>query len=121
VIEGVALPASTPVICLMRLGAVAEQPFPAPLLFRPERWVARTGEPEAATTVKRVVMPFGAGPRICPGRYLALAEIKMVVAMLLGGFEVESVATPDGSEPSERLAFSMQPVGLKLRVRARNM
>jgi hypothetical protein len=40
-----------------------------------------------------------AGPRMCPGRYLAIAEIKMVMAMLLASFEVESVTTPDGGEP----------------------
>ena len=67
-------------------------------------------------------MPFGAGPRMCPGRYLALAEIKMVMATLLGNFELESVATADGSEPAERIALTMSPVGLQLRLkeRARN-
>jgi hypothetical protein len=41
----------------------------------------------------------------------------MVIAMLLASFEVESVTTPDGGEPRERLAFSMSPVGLKLHLR----
>jgi cytochrome P450 len=64
-------------------------------------------------------MPFGAGPRVCPGRYLALLEIKMAMAMLLGSFEVESVLTADGNEPREHMAFSMGPVGLNLRLRER--
>ena len=62
-------------------------------------------------------MPFGAGPRLCPGRYLALLEMKMVMAMLLGRFEIESVTAPDGGEAQEHLAFTMSPVGLKLRLR----
>jgi cytochrome P450 len=63
-------------------------------------------------------MPFGAGPRLCPGRYLAMQEIKMAIAMLLGGFEVESVATRDGGEPREQLSFTMAPTGLRMRLRS---
>jgi cytochrome P450 len=64
-------------------------------------------------------MPFGAGPRICPGRYLALLEMKMAMAVLLGNFDIEDVTTPDGLEAKEHLAFTMQPVGLRMRVRVR--
>ncbi len=59
-------------------------------------------------------MPFGAGPRLCPGRYLAMLEMKMVIAMLLAGFELESVGTANGGEPREHLAFTMAPVGLRM-------
>jgi cytochrome P450 len=72
-----------------------------------------------ANSPKRAAMPFGAGPRLCPGRYLAMLEMKMVIAMLFGGFELESVATPDGKEAREHLAFTMAPVGLTLRLRTR--
>ena len=41
----------------------------------------------------------------------------MVIAMLLGGFDIESVGTADGGEPREHLAFTMAPVGLKMRLR----
>jgi cytochrome P450 len=64
-------------------------------------------------------MPFGAGPRLCPGRYLAMQEIKMVIAMLLRGFDLESVGTADGKEPREHLSFTMVPIGLRMRLRPR--
>ena len=64
-------------------------------------------------------MPFGAGPHICPGRYLALREMKMAMAALLGNFDIESVDTPYGQEAQERLAFTMTPVGLRMRLRRR--
>ena len=73
--------------------------------------------PVAAVTP--LPMPFGAGPRLCPGRYLAILEMKMVMAMLLSSFEIESVTTPDGGEAQEHLAFTMSPVGLRLKLTPR--
>ncbi|HWV89939.1 MAG TPA: cytochrome P450, partial [Burkholderiales bacterium] len=76
----------------------------------PGRWL--TGV--SATSAKRAAMPFGAGPRLCPGRYLAMLEMKMMMAMLLSQFEIQTVTTPDGGEAKEHLAFTMSPIGLKL-------
>ena len=61
-------------------------------------------------------MPFGAGPRMCPGRYLALLEMKMAMAQLLGHFDIESLDTPDGQEARKRLTFTMMPEGLRMRL-----
>ncbi|MBT2320972.1 cytochrome P450 [Variovorax paradoxus] len=119
VVSGLAVPAGTPVMCLMRPGAVDAAHFPDPEAFRPERWLAGNELGHAASSAKRVAMPFGAGPRTCPGRYLALSEMKMVAAMLLAAFDIADVATADGTEVQERLAFTMSPVGLQLRLRAR--
>jgi cytochrome P450 len=119
IVGGVALPAGTPVMCLMRPAAVDAAHFADPQAFRPERWLAGEGSGLAATSAKRVAMPFGAGPRTCPGRYLALSEMKMLIAMLVGAFDIEDVSTGDGGEVRERLALTMSPVGLKLRLRAR--
>ena len=108
------VPAGTLLMCLMRAGATDERRFADAQAFDPERWFSGT----SASSAKRVAMPFGAGPRLCPGRYLALLEMKMVMAMLLAGFEIESVTTPDGGEAREHLAFTMSPVGLKLKLRS---
>jgi cytochrome P450 len=64
-------------------------------------------------------MPFGSGPRMCPGRYLALTEMKMLLAMLLAHFDIDGVDTPDGREAQERMSFTMVPVGLTMRLRER--
>jgi cytochrome P450 len=121
VIENLELPAGAIVICLMRPAALDERRFADARTFRLERWLAGAGAFEVDNSVKRVLMPFGAGPRLCPGRYLALAEMKMVIAMVLQGFEIEAVTTPDAGEPRERMAFTMSPVGLKLRLREREI
>ena len=78
-----------------------ERYFPNAEAFEPQRWLATATPGAAANSAKRVSMPFGAGPRVCPGRYLALLEIKMAVAMLLAHFDIESVGHADGSEAAE--------------------
>jgi cytochrome P450 len=99
-------------MCLMRAGATDERRFVDAHAFDPERWFSGP----SASSAKRVAMPFGAGPRLCPGRYLALLEMKMVMAMMLANFEIDSVTTPDGGEAQEHLAFTMSPVGLRLKL-----
>ena len=123
VVAGIRIPAGQLVMLLMRPAATDERHFPGPQAFDPARWL--TGHEQgaapgrAAASAKRVAMPFGAGPRLCPGRYLAMQEIKMAIAMLLGGFEIESVASRDGAEPHEHLSFTMAPTGLRMRLRPR--
>jgi len=118
IVAGIEVPANSLVMCLMRPGAISEAHFADAKRFRPERWLASGSAAAAASSAKRVAMPFGAGPRICPGRYLALAEIKMVMSMLLASFRIESVETPDGAPVRERLALTMSPIGLRMRLRA---
>ena len=118
VVADIDVPAGSLLMCLMRPPSVDARQFPQPEAFKPERWLAGANPGQAASSAKRVSMPFGAGPRICPGRYLALLEMKMVTGMLLGGFEIESVSTEDGAEVREHLALTMAPVGLRLKLQA---
>ena len=119
VIQGVRVPQGTAIWCVMRGDSVSERHFADPQAFRPERWLVDAGPGQAASSAKRVSMPFGAGPRVCPGRYLALLEIKMAMAMLLAHFDIASVGTPDGGATAEHMAFTMTPVGLRMRLRPR--
>ncbi len=119
VIAGVRVPAGTGVWCQMRGDTLNPRHFPNPLAFDPQRWLADTGPGQSASSAKRVSMPFGAGPRVCPGRYLALLEIKMAMAMLLAHFDIVDVSTPGGGDAEERMAFTMMPVGLRMRLRPR--
>jgi cytochrome P450 len=119
VVGDIEVPEDTILMCLMRAGATDERRFPGALAFDPARWLDGQIRGASASSPKRVSMPFGAGPRLCPGRYLAILEMKIVMAMLLERFEIEAVTTPDGGEARERLAFTMYPEGLRLRLRER--
>jgi cytochrome P450/nitrite reductase/ring-hydroxylating ferredoxin subunit len=111
----VAIPAGAWVAVLTRPPALEDRHFTDPGVFRPERWLGdrdpgRAHEPSAH-------MPFGSGPRICPGRTLALVEMKLLLAMLYTEFEVEATAPAVGVR--EKFDFTMTPVGLKMRLRPR--
>ncbi len=101
---------------VMRHDSVREPYFSNPDVFEPARWLADAPNP-LSTEAKRAAMPFGSGPRMCPGRYLALLEMKMAMAMLLSSFDIEAVDTPDGKPAQELMAFTMNPVGLTMRLK----
>lgn len=123
-VEDVQVPAGTIVWCVLRHDSMDEKNFTNASTFDPARWLAApdvAGPDATANPGKKtgIAMPFGAGPRTCPGRYLALLEIKIAMAMVLGHFEIESVATDTGLPPQELMGFVMSPEGLKMRLKAR--
>ena len=116
----VAVPKNTFIWGVLRHHSVSEPWFSDPAAFKPERWLD-TAEVPLSTSAKRAALPFGSGARMCPGRYLALLEMKMAMAMLLATFDIESVSTADGLAPQELMAFTMNPVGLHMRLKARDV
>ncbi len=115
-IADIRVPAGTLVFGAMRSDSLRDDYFAKAAQFDPERWLA-TGL--SASSANRIGMPFGAGPRVCPGRHLAMLEMKMALATLLGRFEIEGVDTSDGDSPDERMSFTMAPGSLSMRLRSR--
>jgi cytochrome P450/nitrite reductase/ring-hydroxylating ferredoxin subunit len=110
----IAVPAQTNVLVLPRPPVLAHEHFYAAETFLPERWLEpiSAGAHEPATHI-----PFGSGPRICPGRSLALLEMKLVLAMLYKNFEVVRVG--ESADVRELFAFTMGPQGLRVQLRRR--
>ncbi len=109
---GYELPAKTPVLALTRHLAINPENFGAPDQFNPERWL----NPQSSATAPHktnAFLPFGTGPRFCPGRNLALVEIKMALAMLCRNFQIE--LTDSTRKVEEKLAFAMFPANLKVK------
>ena len=81
-----------------------EERFPAPSTFDPSRFLAGgTGEAE--------FLPFGAGPKSCVGRFLAMREMKAVMVRLLRGWKVELVGEGQGiGSLRVRWDIAQQPV-----------
>jgi len=112
VVGDVQIDKGTLVWCVMRSSSVDEAWVGNAAQFDPQRWLDERID-------KKVSMPFGAGPRTCPGRYLALLEMKVAMAMLLARFDIVSVSTAHGGEPAEKQGFLMEPETLQMRLHLR--
>ena len=83
VLGGCAIPTGATVIVAPYVMQRDARLWPDPLRFAPERFLAG-----AATETSRgpmTYLPFGAGPRLCIGRDLALLEAPLVIATLARG------------------------------------
>lgn len=114
-IGGLRLRRGDAVAVLTRAIALREPAFTDPQRFDPERWLSagvagRGFHPHS-------FIPFGSGPRLCPGRSLALLEMKAVLAMI--GAEFQVVPAVDLAQVEERMAFTMGPQGLRLHLQPR--
>jgi len=115
-LSGLAVPAGTSIILLARRLATSAEHFTHATEFDLDRWLDR-GPTSERQHNQKAFLPFGGGPRFCPGRNLALLEIKVVLAMLLRNFEVELA---NGGQPIDELfAFTMSPTNLHVRFRPR--
>ena len=107
------LPKGTGVAVLPRPPALDQTNFVDPFAFRPERWLGDASGPHNVSTH----LPFGSGPRMCPGRSLALLEMKTLLSMLYKNFDVERVGA--SKDVSELFGFTMSPAGLRVRLHSR--
>jgi cytochrome P450 len=116
-IGGVAVPKGTAVFLVTLSGGLQDAHFGAAAQFRPERWI-EAAPPSGCPHNAKAFIPFGAGPRFCPGRQLAMVEIKTVMAMLCAGFEVSKTESPQSV--GELFSFTMMPENLFVRFKRRS-
>lgn len=120
VLDGVAIPARTPVFFLHRPAMLDEAHFSDPHTYRPSRWIEARGAHQGAAQAAhepRAYMQFGAGSRVCPGRYLAGLEMRLVLSMLMRHFDIELAV--DRSRIKEVLDFAMTPSEMPVRLKLR--
>jgi cytochrome P450 len=111
-VAGIAVPARTKLFFINRPSMTDPARWPEPLRYDPGRW-EREGAHDS-----RAFLQFGAGPRVCPGRHLATVEMRLVLSMLLAGFEVELACDP--AKIDEVNAFTMMPSLMPVLLRPRS-
>ena len=116
-ILGHAIPKGTMIMMLNRRMATRDENFGDAARFDPERWLITDMQRKCPHDTSAFV-PFGAGPRFCPGRNLAVLQIRTVLAMLCRNFDVDH-AHP-GRPVEEKLAFTMMPTNLVVRMKRRS-
>ncbi|GIT91956.1 cytochrome P450 [Jannaschia pagri] len=67
-----------------------ERLWDRPDAFDPDRWQTEAGTESA----RAAYMPFSAGPRVCTGAGFAMAEGVLLLARVIGAFEVTPVGAP---------------------------
>ena len=83
--SGIRLPAGTVVLCHHRIASLKEENFTNANEFCPERWLDSESFP---VSEKKLIMPFGIGKRVCPGKRLAQQEIHIIVAKIFQKYEI---------------------------------
>ena len=84
--SGHQLPAHSVVLCHHRIASLQEENFSRAEEFVPERWLP--GQ-QLANHSHNLVLPFGSGKRMCPGKRLAEQELYIISAKLFQNFKIE--------------------------------
>ncbi|KAJ6172786.1 hypothetical protein N7470_001853 [Penicillium chermesinum] len=75
--------------------------MPDEFVFRPSRWINPPGSDHAVFHApKGLFIPWGAGPRICPGMKMAQVEFTAVLMTLLKGHRIEGTPLA-GEQPAD--------------------
>jgi cytochrome P450 len=114
VLGNVSLPSGTPLFFMLRPSMLDSRHFGRPDEFLPERW--SPGHLEVQPHDSKAYAQFGAGPRVCPGRYLAAIEMRLVLSMLSRNFSLELATSPDSIK--EIAAFTMMPNTMPVRLKS---
>lgn len=115
VVDNVRIDTKTTLALLNRPAAVDDSTMKNGKSFIPSRWL----DPSTAEAAQRklVHIPFGSGPRICPGRSLALLEMNVVLALLYKNFDIDRVGRSE--DVHEQFSFTVVPTNLRVKLRKR--
>jgi len=91
----------------------AEEHFPEPRRFAPERWISGT----AADLPRSIFMPFGIGSRSCIGESFAMTEMLIVLASIVPKWRIRHIPH---TRVGEKVAVTIRPKNLLMTVEQRS-
>ncbi|KAJ3306298.1 hypothetical protein HDV03_000221 [Kappamyces sp. JEL0829] len=91
------IPKGTQILTLGRIVSFEKTPTPDPYHFNPDRWDPRlVPEDVLLKQTQYSLQGFGGGPRVCPGKHLAMSELVWFTALCAASFTVEDYPRPAG-------------------------
>lgn len=100
-----------------RLGSTSDTYFTNAQSFMPERWLKDHSVAKCPMHNLDAYTPFGSGPRFCPGKNLAMLEMKLILTMLMKNFTIEMVTPID--QIHEIMAFTMTASKFEIKLKRR--
>ncbi len=114
-VDGVRIPQGESLITMTEYAGKRNSWFQHAEMFNPKRWLyPELHQPHSPETL----IPFGSCPRFCPGRQLALMEIKASIAMICHYFEWQMVTPLD--DIKENLSFVVKPSAYSIQLKPFN-
>jgi cytochrome P450 len=105
-VQGVLIPKGTQVIATTRLAGVLCTPGQNRYEFDPTRWDESKQHPETIKRLNAVCFStFGSGPRMCPGRHMAMVQLLYVLVGVYACFDATFFPLPESVYEVEE-AFS---------------
>ncbi len=91
ILEDVEIPGGTPLALLIAYCGLDAENFCQAKVFDHRRW-RRESRVKSGPHNSKAALGFGAGPRSCPGRSLAMLVMKTVLAMICANFQIRAVS-----------------------------
>ena len=109
---GFAVAKDTPLLVTFYGALRDERVFDKPNEYIPERWINEDGKYEPNTSL---VLPFGGGPRICPGKQLATIVIFTFVTRLIKNYVLSEVPGQENTLDS-KFGLSRNPTDFRIKL-----
>ncbi|KAK9498298.1 hypothetical protein O3M35_002964 [Rhynocoris fuscipes] len=88
-LSGYHLKPGSVILCHTWLACLDDGNFSEAKEFRPERWLANDGSCSTGHLHPFLVVPFGVGRRMCPGKRFVELELQVVLALMVRQFEID--------------------------------
>ncbi|KAK5642950.1 hypothetical protein RI129_009117 [Pyrocoelia pectoralis] len=108
-IGGYQIPAGTLVLAFSSITCRSMQYFDEPLVYKPQRWLRKSNQnvhPFAS-------LPFGYGPRMCPGKRVAEQEMIILIRKILASYKISSSEDPNIGMIYRMNRIPDRPISLK--------
>ena len=113
VVAGRTFPANTQFLIDMQ-GIHHSSSWSDPETFNPDRWLTISTDIKLQ---KNTFLNFGNGSRVCPGKNLALIEIKTLMALLYRKYDVELVDKVSPVKYNYRFVKACDELKVKIKLR----